>query len=315
MDATKVAIVDSGLRWIDDKYKDNFIDGIAIDPFSKKINRDFADNNGHGTYCANMILKENPGVKLFIIKILNNNVKSDYKSLIKALEYLLDVDVKIINLSLSVQNWECEKQIYELCDRLIDQGKIIVSALANGSEYSIPAVLDNVIGVSGDYQNVDRLYSFNKEKKIQCMCNAEPVIFAGLNQKYEIFMGNSKATAAFSGYLSRFIRDENYYLLEEKLHGLEKKGDKQVEIYRSAPVDFIEECGKLLRDITKKDIIGIPITNPNYLFLSGLNTHNFSEFLIKCEKNWGITIKVPVPYRKIFSLDYLYNIFGRNNNE
>lgn len=310
MNNTKIAIVDSGLQTNSTIYKYNFIDGIQIGYPDNKLDSNIEDLNGHGTYCANIITDVNPDIQLFIVKILNKGALANHESLIKALEYLLDIDVKIINLSLSVKYWSDIDRLYKLCKKLVAQGKIIISALANKCESSFPAIFDNVIGVRGIKNSRNTLYKYNKKHTIQCECDADPIILPGINSKYGLFMGNSKATALFTGHISKIITGEDYFALQEKIKNITNYEFEQ-KIYANAPESFYDECGEILSILTHRSIDFSCKYDPNYLFFSGLNAQNCCKFLELCEQRWNKILQTPIFYKDIFSVEYLYHIFSR----
>ncbi|WP_294413959.1 S8 family serine peptidase [uncultured Ruminococcus sp.] len=69
------------------------------------------------------------------------------KQLIKALEFCLENDVKVIHMSIGSTEFEDFPEIEAAVNRLTEKGTIIVAALSNSDKITYPACLENVIGV------------------------------------------------------------------------------------------------------------------------------------------------------------------------
>lgn len=89
-------------------------------------------------------------------------------------------------------------------------------------------------------------YWYNRNKDIQCISDRKPILVKGINNKYEMFGGNSKATAKFSGLVSKFftqMNDVSIDKIEEYLYKFAKKNE-----WNEITDDFIDdhklECKK-----------------------------------------------------------------------
>src|SRR5690606_30239941 len=131
-----------------DHLRHNIIGGISLvcDNDYIIVTDNYEDENGHGTSCASTIKKEFNDIGIFVVKILGRDGRTSSQIFEESLKYLLNIDIRLINLSLSVITNEMIQDLYEICDELYQQGKIIVCSLANGFEESYPAVFNNVIG-------------------------------------------------------------------------------------------------------------------------------------------------------------------------
>lgn len=156
MKRIKVALIDSGID-INHKYlKNNILYGKSYIYKDNKIvvSNEIEDINGHGTSCASIIKSEYEYVDFIIIKIFDRDGLTNIKVLEESLNYLISIDVKIINLSLAIHgDINSCKDLYKICEKLKNQNKIIVSSLANYNyiEESYPSIFDNVIGVKEIY--------------------------------------------------------------------------------------------------------------------------------------------------------------------
>lgn len=205
----KVAILDSGInRYFEDKVTEVY----------SIYGSNHHDDNGHGTKCLSLIERLAPNTEFIIYKILDSNLQCSVKHLCTALTKLLDIDVDIINLSLTMCNKEKSYIVNEICQQLWSQGKIILSSKANRGNFSYPAESDFVIGVDGNQFRNDTDFWFKLNEPINCIASRTPSIVSLGNDKYSFFSGNSKATACMTGILSKNI---------DKLYGLDMERKKE----------------------------------------------------------------------------------------
>ena len=113
-----IAIIDTGVNA--DVYE-----SISV------IGDDASDDNGHGTRMYEIIKEEYPEAKILSIKAMNANGKGSAADIYAALEYAIEKNVSIINLSLSAYATEGNAIIEEEINKAIDAGIIVVGAAGN----------------------------------------------------------------------------------------------------------------------------------------------------------------------------------------
>jgi subtilisin family serine protease len=116
----KVAVIDTGVDYIHDDPDDN---PYVVDP---EFNTNYAggwdfvsndndpmDDNGHGTHVAGILAAEKngylvvgvaPEVDLYALKILDANGSGDESNLILALQWAVDHDIDVVNMSLGTHD-------------------------------------------------------------------------------------------------------------------------------------------------------------------------------------------------------------------
>lgn len=147
----KIAVIDDGINA--GLYKIGFIErDIEIMPELQVKYRTGYDMHkpSHGTTCAAIIKKYTPYAQLSSIKILNDNAKGIRGQLVKALEWCVENNMHLVNMSLGTIDFRDADIIKKAVDTAAEKGIIIVAAANNRNVYTYPASFKNVIGVNCD---------------------------------------------------------------------------------------------------------------------------------------------------------------------
>lgn len=216
----RIAVLDSGIER-DALERYNVVDSYILvgNGIQWEIHKDFADDDlGHGTAIAHIIHETNKDAEIINVKICNNNVGVDEYGLICALRFLQNIDVDVINISAGINYLDDYPLLNEICNQLVRQRKVIVSAYDNDGAISFPAALDSVIGV-----DVNKTY----ENKNEIVRIKDSIVDIVVPEKYyrtiwkdtkTIVNGTSFACAYVSGRLSLFdVREHNKDILLEML--------------------------------------------------------------------------------------------------
>lgn len=228
-----IAIIDSGVNNKIEKIKACITVGYTITQENSKnkiIANHYEDVFGHGTNCADVILKNFSQVELIPIKIVNNNGFSSSDLLIEALKLCGKLPVKMICASLSViaREYQKENSLYEICQCLDAQNKIVCVSEDNNDMFSVPAKFDNVIGVRAIYSNY--LLQVKKNSPIQVYADGTPVFAVNGKGTYNLFKGSSKANADVVGKIAPFLYNKPDSTREDVLNALKNKyGNKRCE--------------------------------------------------------------------------------------
>lgn len=141
----KVAIIDTGIDYVHDDPDDS---PYVVDPeFSSNYrggydfvndDADPLDDNGHGTHVAGILAAEKngylvvgvaPAVDLYALKILDANGEGDVSNLILALQWALDNDIDVVNMSLGTH--EQSPALAAAVQSAGAQGLLMVAASGN----------------------------------------------------------------------------------------------------------------------------------------------------------------------------------------
>lgn len=202
-----VAVIDTGLT--SDFLKNRVIGGFTLSIADGDINieRDvFKDDNMHGTMCCTIISQISPSCSFFVVKIMNENGKSNSLLLTIALEELLNYEIDYINISLSTNNVIDLGRLKTAINQHSKRGTVIISSIgnpsSNSSMISYPAMLNNVLAVkSMFFCNNSEDYKVDQKKSI-IYVNGDPGL-VNIDGEYRFFLGNSKATSVLTGVLSK----------------------------------------------------------------------------------------------------------------
>lgn len=294
----KIAIIDSGIDINHDYLKENIVDGVS---YTKKKDivvkgQDYQDEFGHGTACASIIKKYFDKVDFYVVKIVDKNGKSNMHLLEQALYDLIDIDIDIVSLSLSIINIKKEelKDLKQICDDIIGENKIIVSSLANGFVESYPACFENVIGVKATDLKIKDSFYYNKENIVQVCIDTDTCICCDLRNSYRFFRNsNSHANAKFTAYIARIMYNyncisndelEEYIMYECKKNGwdnLEKiQGRREIKLH-SELYKYNDELLCKTKKIIENylDIDDNSILYKEYMFNKNLDL-GFEKFIV-----------------------------------
>lgn len=206
-----VAVIDSGIDTVYYRSHPDMFTGtfscVSNPNGSYSFSNRFPDDlNGHGTMVVDLIHALHSKCKFLVLKILNQDCLATTSSLATALNFLCTQQVDVVHMSISViQQDEQAAEITRLCNKLSQQGKIIVCSVENGKKESFPASLPSVIGVMGGVFSTCTDYDFDPNRDIQFVCDATPSVVSGLGGKPSLFSGNSKAACVATSLITSVI--------------------------------------------------------------------------------------------------------------
>lgn len=322
----RIALIDSGI--IDNSYI-NIDKGVCIryDVGREciKYESNYSDENGHGTFCTQVITSYCKEIQFIIIKILDKELVGYSRALVEALNYILPSSIDIVNLSLSVFEYTNANEIKELCWLLWKKGVIINVSVANNKTTSFPASLKSTIGVRGALNIPSNKIWYNQSKEIQCIASMMPVLVCAPETRMAFFGGNSKATAVVTGLLAMIIYEKQINGYEALMYLNQKSCWCEKDIQKEFNTDTIDRADLGLRefacqvcDILKLDksyseriLIG-PISPP-YI---NIDQTEFTDLIAQLSLRYDRELeKGKIEITNFISLASLYNIFLENKYE
>jgi len=192
-----IAIIDDGVN--EGYYGPLYLEhNIVITENLEAVERQEYDSwkFSHGTVCAGIINKYCSNAKLSSIKVLNDNMRGSIERLIYAIEWCIDKDVDIINLSIGTVHSKDKKILRKIIDKASGKDLIIAAAKSNEDIETYPACFHNVLGIKSDKNNIleegQFIYNIEPEDGIE--------ITACARHKLVNYLGEVKITPNWNSY-------------------------------------------------------------------------------------------------------------------
>ena len=180
-----IAVIDSGID-----QSDVMLRGIQIKSKTVELHH----KNKHGTNIVKIIVRDNLIEQFISIQILDENNKGQLNLLIEAIEYCIENNVDVINLSLGLVSISCSRLdlLYNTIKKAIDKNIIIFAAENNrqNNTTSYPAAFKEVYSVS--YAESNCSFIFREESK-EIVFNRRTVYMPNKSES-KIVCGNSYST-------------------------------------------------------------------------------------------------------------------------
>lgn len=146
----RVAIIDDGIYKCQETQL--FVkEFLEFNPNKKNFRTQYSDIErfSHGTCCAMIIQKYYSEVEIVSLKILcQEGLYGSFEGLFQALKWCKNNGIDVVSMSLGTTNICDFRAIQNIVNELIDDDIIIVAAVCNEFHFTLPALLDNVIGVA-----------------------------------------------------------------------------------------------------------------------------------------------------------------------
>ncbi len=106
------------------------------------------DLYGHGTACAGIVRALAPEVELVSVRVLGASLKGSSAAFAHAIDWCLDNDIHVANMSLSTTNERLAGIFHDLVDAAAFGRMLLVSAMNNSRKRSIPSQYAGVFSVA-----------------------------------------------------------------------------------------------------------------------------------------------------------------------
>lgn len=205
---------------------------------------EWTDDNGHGTHVAGIISSERndfgvvgvaPGANIYSVKALDSDGEGTLDDLLEAIEWSIQNEMDIINLSLGT-NYE-SSTLQTVIDKAYNAGILIVGASGNDSEGNsvlYPAKYENVIGVSAVDENFNITSFSSTGTEVEFSAPGVNVVSTFLGESYGKANGTSQASPHVTGMLA-LLKQKNPELTSVEL--------------RTELVNYVQDLGEPGRDL------------------------------------------------------------------
>ena len=234
---TKVAVIDTGVTSIPE-LSGQILSGYNAINDSNNSN----DDNGHGTFVSSIIASKvnnnsgiagiNDRVNILPVKVLDSSGNGYLSDLIKGIQYSIDQNANIINLSLASTSFDA--MLNNIIEIAYQRGIIVVAAAGNsGNNITSNSIspLNNdgnknwVIGVSAIDNRGDRPSYSNYGLGIDVVAPGDSILGYNHVNTSQYRSGTSMAAAIVTGVLSAW-RDYYGSLNTDEAHNLIKVSSK-----------------------------------------------------------------------------------------
>jgi hypothetical protein len=213
-----IGLIDSGVDRSSSIIDNKFI----VDLF-----KDDSNNHNflkHGTFCAHLIQRNAPHATIYDLKVFDRTLVTSSRKIVNAITLCIENNIKLINLSLSVNDPNYYYEFKEICDEAFKKRMIIVASADNIGRVCLPAYLNNVIGVG--IAQVDENDFLFKDEPIQIYANG----YLKYNENGDNH-ATSYATARMTGIIANILLDNphidyNYLISILKSKALVFDGEK-----------------------------------------------------------------------------------------
>ncbi len=179
----RVVVIDSG--WDRTLADPRVLPGVGLvdpkDDLAMAWSDEDHDLIGHGTACADLILRIAPDAEVIPVRVFGKGLETSPSTLQHALQWAVEREPDVINVSLGTVLEETLRPLYVLCERARRQGTIVVAAGHNMREWSFPAIFENVIGVAAGRFESPYDYRFRPDEAMECLAWGleQPVLWVG----------------------------------------------------------------------------------------------------------------------------------------
>jgi len=151
----RIAVIDSGVHSAHPHIRaERLAGGVAVlrDGAIDPGNEATVDRLGHGTAVTAAIQEKAPDAECLIVRVFHDALKTTAAALVAAIDWCLDQQVDLINLSLGSLNDAHQGAFAEAAARSVTTGTLLVAAQEAGGIACYPGSLPNVLGVGLDWE-------------------------------------------------------------------------------------------------------------------------------------------------------------------
>jgi subtilisin len=211
----RVAVVDSGIEY-DHPALDDCVRGGVVVEYDTKAENNYrikpdnkpSDMSGHGTACAGIIHTIAPEAELYSVRVLGRNMGGRAIQFAAGLDWAIENDMQVVNLSLSTSLEEYFGLFHDLADQAYFKNINLVSAVNNIPEPSYPSLYSSVISVAAHEGKDPFTFYYNPSPPVEFGAPGIDVEVAWNRKQYITATGNSFAAPHIAG-ITALIRSKH----------------------------------------------------------------------------------------------------------
>ena len=211
----RVGVIDSG--WDRTLPDPRVLPGVGLtdpaDDFALLRTDDDHDRLGHGTACADLVLRLAPASTIVPIRVFGGQLETSPAALRAGIDWAAEHSIHLVNLSLGTTLEHERAPLLAACERARRRGTLIVAAAPNAHTY--PAAFEGVIGVeAGDFASP---WDFRHRPGaiIECAASGKDQRLRWLGGREEVMSGPSFAAPHITGIVALILERHPGATLEE----------------------------------------------------------------------------------------------------
>jgi subtilisin len=154
---------------------------------------------GHGTACAGIVRALAPECELYSVRVLGAGYTGSGDALLAGLDWAIEQDYDVINMSLSTTKSKFATVLHELADSAYFRRSIVVASAHNMPVESYPWRFSSVISVGSHEESDPLAFYYNPSPPVEFFGRGVDVDVAWLEGATLNCSGNSFATPHISG--------------------------------------------------------------------------------------------------------------------
>lgn len=195
----RIAVIDSGVN-VRHSHIRGVSGGVCVPVDGDVQAGAYDDVLGHGTAVTAAIQEKAPDAEYLAVKVFHDGLRTTAEALFRAMEWAMEQNVDLVNLSLGTRNLAHRQRFEELVEEGLKQGVVLVSAREADGEVCFPGSLAGVLGVGLDWE-LDR-ESYRYEEGPIFYAAGYPRSLPGVSRQRNLH-GISFAVANMTGIIAR----------------------------------------------------------------------------------------------------------------
>lgn len=208
-EGVRVAIVDTGIEADHPALGDAVKGGVVIELDEETESGYRADDDnppsdlaGHGTACAGIIHSIAPQAELYSVRVLNRRMSGRAWVFAGGLDWAIENDMHVVNLSLSTSKEDYFAIFHDLADQAVFKNIALVSAVNNVPAPSYPSTYSSVFSVAAHESTDPFCYYYNPKPPVEFGAPGIDIKVAWNNKQYATNTGNSFAAPHIAGIIA-----------------------------------------------------------------------------------------------------------------
>ena len=205
----RVGVVDSGVEY-DHPALDDCVRGGVVVEYDREAENCVriepedqpSDSAGHGTACAGIIHMIAPEAEIYSVRVLGKDMHGRAIQFAAGLDWAIEHDMQVVNLSLSTSKEEYFGLFHDLADQAYFKNMNVVTAANNLPELSYPSLYSSVISVAAHEGHDPFTYYYNPTPPVEFGAPGIDLEVAWNNKQTVVSTGNSFAAPHIAGIVT-----------------------------------------------------------------------------------------------------------------